>query len=158
MVSGVTRYLGVTRAWSRANKALCCASCFIGSRPHPRAIFSVMHSHGTLTSIIIIINNNTFIDRRKPGWLISHTYIMPYISIECNLKDMNTNWAKAVNTCGSRACIKYRNLSFTLRKTKLGLSLHTILTRCSRNESYFGHTQTKWSSSSTLSQSLHRRR
>ena len=101
--------------------------------------------------IIIIYNNNTFIDRRKPGWLITHTYIMPYISIECNLKDMNTNSAKAVNTCGSRACIKYRNLSFTLRKTKLGLSLHTILTRCSRNESYFGHTQTKWSSSSTLS-------
>ena len=32
------------------------------------------------------------------GWLISHTYIMPYISIECNLKDMNTNLAKAVNT------------------------------------------------------------
>ena len=38
-------------AWSRANKALGCASCFIGSRPHPRAIFPVMHSHGTLTSI-----------------------------------------------------------------------------------------------------------
>ena len=35
-------------AWSRANKALGCASCFIGSRPRPRA---VMHSHGTLTSI-----------------------------------------------------------------------------------------------------------
>ena len=28
-----------------------CASCFIGSRPRPRAIFPVMHSHGTLTSI-----------------------------------------------------------------------------------------------------------
>ena len=28
-------------AWSRANKALGCASCFIGSRPHPRAIFAV---------------------------------------------------------------------------------------------------------------------
>ena len=27
---------------------------------------------------------------------------MPYISIECNLKDMNTNLVKAVNTCGSR--------------------------------------------------------
>ena len=36
-------------AWSRANKALGCASCFIGSRPRPRAIFPVMHSHGTLT-------------------------------------------------------------------------------------------------------------
>ena len=34
-------------AWSRANKALGCASCFIGSRPRPRAIFPVMHSHGT---------------------------------------------------------------------------------------------------------------
>ena len=52
---------------------------------------------------------------------------MPYISIECNLKDMNTNLVNAVNTCESRACIKFRNLSFTLRKTKLGLSLHTIL-------------------------------
>ena len=31
-------------AWSRA---LGCASCFIGSRPRPRAIFPVMHSHGT---------------------------------------------------------------------------------------------------------------
>ena len=31
--------------------ALGCASCFIGSRPRPRAIFPVMHSHGTLTSI-----------------------------------------------------------------------------------------------------------
>ena len=41
-------------AWSRANKALGCASCFIGSRPRPRAIFPVMHSHGTLTSIIYI--------------------------------------------------------------------------------------------------------
>ena len=51
-------------------------------------------------------NSNTFIDRRKPGWLISHTYIMPYISIECNLKDMNTNLVNAVNTCHSesRAC------------------------------------------------------
>ena len=38
-------------AWSRANKALGCASCFIGSRPRPRAIFPVMHSRGTLTSI-----------------------------------------------------------------------------------------------------------
>ena len=38
-------------AWSRANKALGCTSCFIGSRPRPRAIFPVMHSHGTLTSI-----------------------------------------------------------------------------------------------------------
>ena len=38
-------------AWSRENKALGCASCFIGSRPRPRAIFPVMHSHGTLTSI-----------------------------------------------------------------------------------------------------------
>ena len=28
-------------AWSRENKALGCASCFIGSRPHPRAIFAV---------------------------------------------------------------------------------------------------------------------
>ena len=28
-----------------------CASCFIGSRPHPRAIFAVMHSHDTLTCI-----------------------------------------------------------------------------------------------------------
>ena len=26
-------------------------SCFIGSRLRPRAIFPVMHSHGTLTSI-----------------------------------------------------------------------------------------------------------
>ena len=42
-------------AWSRANKALACASCFFGSRPHPRAIFAVMHSHGTLTSIYLII-------------------------------------------------------------------------------------------------------
>ena len=33
-------------AWSPANKALGCASCFIGSRPRPRAIFPVMHSHG----------------------------------------------------------------------------------------------------------------
>ena len=40
-------------AWSRANKALGCASCFIGSRPRPRAIFAVMHSLGTLTSIYI---------------------------------------------------------------------------------------------------------
>ena len=38
-------------AWSRANKALGYASCFIGSRLHPREIFAVMHSHGTLTSI-----------------------------------------------------------------------------------------------------------
>ena len=38
-------------AWCRANKAFGCASCFIGSRPHPRAIFAVMHSHGTLTSM-----------------------------------------------------------------------------------------------------------
>ena len=38
-------------AWSRANKALGCTSCFIGSRPRPRAIFPVMHSHGTLTSM-----------------------------------------------------------------------------------------------------------
>ena len=38
-------------AWSRENKALGCASCFIGSRPRLRAIFPVMHSHGTLTSI-----------------------------------------------------------------------------------------------------------
>ena len=38
-------------AWSRENKAFGCASCFIGSRPHPCAIFAVMHSHGTLTSI-----------------------------------------------------------------------------------------------------------
>ena len=37
-------------AWSRV---LGCASCFIGSRPRPRAIFPVMHSHGTLTSIYI---------------------------------------------------------------------------------------------------------
>ena len=42
-------------AWSRANKALGCASCFIGSRPRPRAIFPVMHSHGTLTSIYMIV-------------------------------------------------------------------------------------------------------
>ena len=41
-------------AWSRANKALGCASCFIGSRPRPRAIFPVMHSHGTLTSIYFL--------------------------------------------------------------------------------------------------------
>ena len=34
-------------AWSLANKALGCASCFIGSRPRPRAIFPVMHSQGT---------------------------------------------------------------------------------------------------------------
>ena len=33
------------RAWSRANK---------GSRPRPRAIFPVMHSHGTLTSMCAI--------------------------------------------------------------------------------------------------------
>ena len=39
------------RAWSRANKSLGCASCFIGARPRPRAIFPVMHSHGTLTSV-----------------------------------------------------------------------------------------------------------
>ena len=38
-------------AWSGENKALGCASCFIGSRPHPLAIFPVMHSHGTLTSM-----------------------------------------------------------------------------------------------------------
>ena len=36
------------RAWSRA---LGCASCFIGSRPRHGAIFPLMHSHGTLTSI-----------------------------------------------------------------------------------------------------------
>ena len=42
-------------AWSRANKALGCASCFIGSRPRPRAIFPVMHSHGTLTSIELFL-------------------------------------------------------------------------------------------------------
>ena len=65
--------------------------------------------HGVKTETIK--TSITFIDRRKPGWLISHTYIIPYISIECNLKDMNTNLVKAVNTCGSRACIKYRNLS-----------------------------------------------
>ena len=35
-------------AWSRENKVLGCALCFIGSRPRPRAIFPVMHSHGTL--------------------------------------------------------------------------------------------------------------
>ena len=29
---------------------------------------------------------------------------MPYISIECNLKDMNINLVNAVNTCESRAC------------------------------------------------------
>ena len=34
-------------AWSRANKALRCAPCFIGSQPRPRGIFPVMHSHGT---------------------------------------------------------------------------------------------------------------
>ena len=39
------------RQWSLANKALGCTSCFIASRPHPRAIFYIMHSHGTLTSI-----------------------------------------------------------------------------------------------------------
>ena len=117
-----------------------------------------MHKEQCCIIAIIIIIIIIIIFLLTEERLISHTYIMPYISIECNLKDMNTNLAKAVNTCGSRACIKYRNLSFTLRKTKLGLSLHTILTRCSRNESYFGHTQTKWSSSSTLSQSLHRRR
>ena len=44
-------------AWSRANKALGCASCFIGSRPRPRAIFPVMHSHGTLTSMQIRKND-----------------------------------------------------------------------------------------------------
>ena len=77
---------------------------------------------GLALSVHYYNNNNTFIDRRKPGWLISHTYIIPYISIECNLKDMNTNLVNAVNTCESRACIKFRNLSFTLRKTKLGLS------------------------------------
>ena len=43
-------------AWSRANKALGCASYFIGSRPRPRAIFPVMHSHGTLTSIYATTN------------------------------------------------------------------------------------------------------
>ena len=42
-------------AWSRANKALGCTSCFIGSQPHPRAIFPVIYSHGTLTSIYIYI-------------------------------------------------------------------------------------------------------
>ena len=44
-------------AWSRANKALGCASCFIVSRPHPCAIFAVMHSHGTLTSIYVHVED-----------------------------------------------------------------------------------------------------
>ena len=35
-------------AWSRANKALSSASCFIGSRRCPRVIFPVMHSQGDL--------------------------------------------------------------------------------------------------------------
>ena len=39
------------RACFQANKALGCASHFIGTRPRPRAIFFIMHSHGTLTSI-----------------------------------------------------------------------------------------------------------
>ena len=43
-------------AWSQANKALGCTSCFIGSRPRPRAIFPVMHSHGTLTSMYLPIH------------------------------------------------------------------------------------------------------
>ena len=37
-------------AWSPANKAHGCASCFIGSRSRPHAIFPIMHSHGTLCS------------------------------------------------------------------------------------------------------------
>ena len=43
-----------------------CASCFIASRPHPRAIFAVMHSHDTLTCIkqcssaYLMGNNNEF--------------------------------------------------------------------------------------------------
>ena len=40
------------------------SSCFIGSRPRPRAIFPVMHSHGTLTTCSIytcmyILYNNS---------------------------------------------------------------------------------------------------
>ena len=42
-------------AWSRENKALGCASCFIGFRPRPRAIFPVMHSHGTLTCSKLLV-------------------------------------------------------------------------------------------------------
>ena len=34
-----------------STRGVVCASCFIGSRPRHGAIFPVMHSHGTLTSI-----------------------------------------------------------------------------------------------------------
>ena len=61
-------------AWSRANKALGCASCFIGSRPHPRAIFAVMHSHGTLTSIKIynISFLEPMVNKRLRHYILMH--------------------------------------------------------------------------------------
>ena len=67
-------------AWSRANKALGCASCFIGSRPHHRAIFSVMHSHCTLTSIYSVhvytcIYINVSVSNCRCGDHYSHTMI-----------------------------------------------------------------------------------
>ena len=64
--------------WSRANKALGCASCFIGSRPRPRAIFPVMHSHGTLTSIKLTLSSpsgTTFLNRV----IVPSTYALVYI-------------------------------------------------------------------------------
>ena len=71
---------------------------------------------------------------------------MPYISIECNLKDMNTNLVNAVNTCKSRACQK---LIIYTKKNKVRVIITYNTNKVfSRNESYFGHTHTKWSSSS----------
>ena len=50
----------VLGAWSRANKILGCASCFIGSRPRLRAIFPLMHSHGTLKALCQDISANCY--------------------------------------------------------------------------------------------------
>ena len=78
-------------AWSRANKALGCAPCFIGSRPRPRAIFPVMHSHGTLTSIYnywitsLILSHNY---RHNAGNVYhprSHAYIPSIVQLLDNL-------------------------------------------------------------------------
>ena len=73
-----------------------------------------------MTIIIIIL----LLTEESQGWHISHTYIMPYISIECNLKDMNTNLDNVVTTCESRACIKFRNLSFTTKKNKVRVIIY----------------------------------
>ena len=69
-------------AWSRANKALGCASCFIGSRPRPRAIFPVMHSHGTLTSIYYQHKQCIIMETETNMKICMHT---DFIGFECNM-------------------------------------------------------------------------